>query len=315
MTTATKHGLGRGLGALIPTKPISDTQLQNAVRQIPVAQIEPNPKQPRKKFSPEALDGLAASIREHGLIQPLVLKEMQTPYGSRYQLIAGERRWRAAQRAGLSTVSAIIKGVTPQQMLELALVENIQRAELNALEEAEAYRQLIQEFELTQEQVALKVGKDRTTISNALRLLKMPDALKEAVLNEVISEGHARALMQITDETQQNALLKNVAEQNLSVRQTEESVRRALANGNGNASGEKGQTSNVKRQTSSAGSLPRGTKGRPSPSPDTHSIEEDLRRALGTKVELYRSQRGGKIVIEFYSDEELDTIYSKLVDR
>lgn len=305
MTTATKHGLGRGLGALIPQKPIAENNLQNVVRHIPVAQIEANPKQPRKKFSSDALDELAASLREHGLIQPLVVKEIQTPYGSRYQLIAGERRWRAAQRAGMNTVPAILKGATPQQMLELALVENIQRAELNALEEAEAYQQLIHEFELTQEQVAQKVGKDRTTISNALRLLKMPDALKDAVLNETIREGHARALAQITDAKKQNALLQKVIQENLAVRQTEELVRRALANGNG-------QTANVKRETSNGKHASPSVVRRPS-SPDTHSIEEDLRRALGTKVELYRSQRGGKIIIEFYSDEELETIYDKLV--
>lgn len=311
MTTGAKHGLGRGLGALIPSKPMQDPQLQSVVRQIPVAQIEPNPKQPRKKFSTEALDELAASIREHGLIQPLVVKEIQTPYGSRYQLIAGERRWRAAQRAGMSMVSAILKGATSQQMLELALVENIQRAELNALEEAEAYRQLIQDFELTQEQVALKVGKDRTTISNALRLLKLPDALKEAVLNDVIREGHARALMQIGQDAAQAELLKKVVEGNLSVRQTEELVRRTLAGETGgSAKNERGQSSNAKRQSASANNEhmtdPRAL--------DSHSIEEDLRRALGTKVELYRTQRGGKIIIEFYSDEELDAIYERLVN-
>lgn len=310
MSTVAKHGLGRGLGALIPTKPAPDAALASVVRNVPLTQIEPNPSQPRKKFAPDALDELAASIREHGLIQPLVLKEIQTPYGSRYQLIAGERRWRAAQRAGLTSVPAVIKGATPQQMLELALVENIQRAELNALEEAEAYRQLIQEFELTQEEVARQVGKDRTTISNALRLLKMSDALKDAVLNEEIREGHARALMQITDESKQETLLKQVIVQSISVRQTEELVRRTnaqeqegapaqAANGNGQA-----HASNTKRMHTGA---PRQI------SPDTNSLEEDLRRALGTKVELYRSQRGGKIIIEFYSDEELDAIYQKLV--
>lgn len=302
MTTATKHGLGRGLGALIPPKTSSEN-MQNVVRHIPITQIEANPKQPRKKFSTDALDELAASLREHGLIQPLVVKEIQTPYGSRYQLIAGERRWRAAQRAGMNTVPALLKGATPQQMLELALVENIQRAELNALEEAEAYQQLIHEFELTQEQVAKKVGKDRTTISNALRLLKMPDALKDAVLNETIREGHARALAQIADAKKQNALLSQVIDAQLSVRQTEEVVRRTLAKGNkGNGNGH-----------SPNGSRHLSPVTRP-PSPDTHSIEEDLRRALGTKVELYRSQRGGKIIIEFYSDEELETIYEKLVN-
>lgn len=297
MTTATKHGLGRGLSALIPQKPLTENNYQNLVREIPIAQIEPNPKQPRKKFAPNALDELAASLREHGLIQPLVVQEIQTPYGSRYQLIAGERRWRAAQRAGMDTVPAILKGATPQQMLELALVENIQRAELNALEEAEAYQQLIQDFALTQEQVAQKVGKDRTTISNALRLLKMPDALKEAVLNEQIREGHARALMQVTEAAKQQKLLAHVVDENLSVRQTEELVRRTLALTISHRP-KKRETSNVERSTPS----------------DTHSLEEDLRRALGTKVELYRSQRGGKIIIEFYSDEELETIYEKLVN-
>jgi len=305
MTIATKHGLGRGLGALIPQRAANDVASGSGVHEIQIAHIEPNPHQPRKRFANETLDELAASIREHGLIQPLVLKEIATPYGSRYQLIAGERRWRAAQRAGLTAVPAIVKGATPQQMLELALVENVQRADLNALEEAEAYRQLIQEFALTQEQIAQKVGKDRTTISNALRLLKMPDALKEAVLNESISEGHARALLQIPDAAKQQKLLAHVIDENLSVRQTEELVRRTLAmtishrpkNG-------KEETSNVTRHPSSV--IRR-------PSPDTHALEEDLRRALGTKVELYRSQRGGKIIIEFYSDEELETIYDKLV--
>lgn len=304
MTTVTKHGLGRGLGALIPTKPPPDNALLNVVRHVAISQIEPNPHQPRKKFAPAALEELAASIREHGLIQPLILKEIPTPYGPRYQLIAGERRWRAAQRAGLENVPAVVKGATSQQMLELALVENIQRAELNALEEAEAYRQLIQEFEMTQEQVAHKVGKDRTTVSNALRLLKMPDTLKEAVLNEAMSEGHARALMQLTDEGIQNEMLKRVVEQNLSVRQTEELVRRSNAQENG-TSNKRTHSSNLKRPTSSA--------VRHASSPDTHAIEEGLRRALGTKVELFRSRNGGKIIIEFYSDEELETIYEKLV--
>ena len=301
MTAATKHGLGRGLGALIPQRTIEEPTVQSGVRHVQIAQIEPNPHQPRKRFADETIQELASSIREHGLIQPLVLKEVSTPYGPRYQLIAGERRWRAAQRAGLSAVPAIVKGATPQQMLELALVENVQRADLNALEEAEAYRQLIQEFELTQEQVAHKVGKDRTTISNALRLLKMPEALKEAVLNENISEGHARALMQIPEEPKQQKLLVHVMDENLSVRQTEELVRRTLA------------MSISHRPKTETGSRAPAAAARPQASADTSSLEENLRRALGTKVELYRSQRGGKIIIEFYSEEELETIYEKLV--
>jgi ParB family transcriptional regulator, chromosome partitioning protein len=279
------------------------------VRHVPVAHIEPNPQQPRKRFAPDALDELAASIREHGLIQPLVLKEINSAYGVRYQLIAGERRLRAAHRAGLNAVPAIVKGATPQQMLELALVENIQRAELNALEEAEAYRQLMQEFQLTQEQVAQKVGKDRTTVSNALRLLKMPIALKDAVLNDQISEGHARALMQLQDEAKQTELMNDVIAQHFSVRQTEELVRRTLARSiDRNRIAKPANQEHASEQTMEA-TVP-AVRGL---SPDTNALEEDLRRALGTKVELFRSQRGGKIVIEFYSDEELETIYEKLV--
>lgn len=302
MPMTSKHGLGRGLGALIPQKAIARELANTAgVQHIDIRYIEPNPQQPRKRIVPETIDELAASIREHGLLQPLLLAEINTAQGPRYQLIAGERRWRAAQRAGLSQVPAIVKGVTPQQMLELAIVENVQRADLNALEEAEAYRQLIQEFNLTQEQVAHKVGKDRTTVSNALRLLKMPDALKQAVLDDQISEGHARALMQVADPARQKSLLKQVSERNLSVRQTEELVRRALA---GHDKGTQRAASNQNRQSSIINH---------SSSHDTHSLEEDLRRALGTKVELYHSQRGGKIIIEFYSDEELDAIYERIM--
>lgn len=308
MTTVAKHGLGKGLGALIPSRPAEPPPTEG-VRQVSVAQIEPNPHQPRKRFAPQALDELAASIREHGLIQPLLVQETQTPYGPRYQLIAGERRWRAAQRAGLTSVAVIVKGVTSQQMLELALVENVQRADLNILEQAEAYQQLMQEFEMTQEQIAAKVGKDRTTISNALRLLKMPPALKEAVLNDDISEGHARALMQVTDPVKQHALLAQVRETHLSVRQTEELVRRALDGGR--RTDDDGRTTNDDERTKDGRQR---TKDKGRMAHDTHSLEEALRRALGTKVELYRSQRGGKIIIEFYSDEELETIYQRIVN-
>lgn len=303
MSTAGKHGLGRGLAALIPPKPVSRDLATAGVQQVNIRHIEPNPQQPRKRIVSEKLEELAASIREHGLLQPLLLKPVTTAQGPRYQLIAGERRWRAAQRAGLDEVPAIVKGATPQQMLELALVENVQRADLNALEEAEAYRQLIEDFNLTHEQVAHRVGKDRTTVSNALRLLKMPDALKQALVDERVSEGHARALMQLGDPARQNALLKNVIAQNLSVRQTEALVRRALDTaGNGNHA--RARSSSVVRH---------GLTPTDSSSPDTQALEQDLRRALGTKVELYRTPRGGRIVIEFYSDEELDAIYQKIV--
>ncbi len=287
-----KHGLGRGLGALIPPPRMVSTEA--GVQEIELAQIAPNPHQPRHIMRALELEELAASIREHGLLQPLLLTPAPAPNGIRYHLIAGERRWRAAQLAGLRQVPAIVRGSTPQQMLELALVENVQRADLNPLEEAEAYRQLMDEFGLTQEQVARKVGKDRTTVSNMLRLLKMPEALKQAVAEEKISEGHARALLQLNDEARELALLKIVIAKNLSVRQTEELARRTLEPTNGKNG----------RHSSNA---PSGL--------DTRTIEDDLRRALGTKVELIRSSKGGKLVIEFYSDEELDAIYRKVVSH
>ncbi len=296
MTTA-KHGLGRGLGALIPPPRVVTPEA--GVQQVELVQIAPNPHQPRHVLRAPELEELAASIREHGLLQPLLLTPAPSPNGIRYHLIAGERRWRAAQLAGLRQVPAIVRGSTPQQMLELALVENVQRADLNPLEEAEAYRQLMDEFGLTQEQVARKVGKDRTTVSNMLRLLKLPEALKQAVADEQISEGHARALLQLNDETRELALLKTVTAKNLSVRQTEELVRRTI--------NPKGPAIPKGLQDSSGFAAASGL--------DTRTIEDDLRRALGTKVELIRSNKGGKLVIEFYSDEELDAIYRRVVSH
>ncbi|MGE5138025.1 MAG: ParB/RepB/Spo0J family partition protein [Rudaea sp.] len=290
MPTA-KHGLGRGLGALIPP-PSRPAPASAGVLQIDLTQIEPNPHQPRHRAQASDLEELAASIREHGVLQPLLLTTAPdgNATGARYQLIAGERRWRAAKLAGLQQVPAIVRGTTPQQMLELALVENIQRADLSPLEEAEAYRQLIEDFGLTQEQVARRVGKDRTTVSNILRLLRLPAALKQALAEERISEGHARALLQLGEEARMLAVLKLVIARGLSVRQTEELVRRTLEMG----PGRNGHKSNGNGHSAA---------------PETRALEEDLRRALGTKVELVRSSKGGKIVIEFYSDEELDAIH------
>ena len=293
MPTA-KHGLGRGLGALIP--PPRTVASEAGVQQIELAQIEPNPRQPRHVMRTPQLEELAASIREHGLLQPLLLTPSPTPNGVRYQLIAGERRWRAAQLAGLRRVPAIVRGTTPQQMLELALVENVQRADLNPLEEAEAYRALMDEFGLTQEAVARKVGKDRTTVSNMLRLLKLPDALKQALAEDKISEGHARALLQLNDESRQRRLLQAVITKDLSVRQTEELARRAA----------EPKSPKAVQNFSGLAQDPSGLQ--------TRAIEDQLRRALGTKVELIRSNHGGKLIIEFYSDEELDAIYKKIVN-
>lgn len=298
----TKHGLGRGLGALIP--PSQPSAITAGVKQVPVAAISPNPRQPRHKIDPEALRELADSIREHGLIQPLIVTPApdSTELAPRYQLIAGERRWNAAKLAGLATVPVIVRGATPQEMLELALVENIQRADLNVLEEANAYRQLMTDFGLTQEQVASKVGKNRTTIANALRLLKLPAEIQAALADETITEGHARAILTVEDEKQQKQLLRQVIEQGLSVRQTEEAARRG---GDKPATAERKARSAVSSRRSAEPEMPAATR----------ALEEDFRRALGTKVQVFRSRKGGKIVVHFYSEEELEAIYSQIVGR
>ncbi len=277
-----RSGLGRGLEALIPTA----EETAGGASQVPVSAISPNPMQPRTTLDPEALEELAASIGEHGLIQPLIVTQ-QGP--DRYQLIAGERRWQAARMAGLTTVPVIVKEATPQQVLELALVENIQRADLNPLEEATAFQQLVDEFGLTQEQVAERVGKSRVAITNTMRLLRLPAEVKQAITDATIHEGHARAILALPTNEAQIAALKTVVGKALSVRQTEELIRRLLAE-------------------------PPPTKPKQPVSPETEALEEEFRETLGTKVSLYRNRKGqGRLVIHFYSEEELQLIYDVIV--
>ena len=280
-----KRGLGKGLGALIPATTVSGPGLS----EVAVDLIAPNPMQPRQALDMEALQELADSIREHGLIQPLIVTGVQDPTSdAQYQIIAGERRWEAAKMAGLTRVPVIVKEATPQEMLELALVENIQRADLNPLEEAAAYRQLMDDFGLTQEQVAEKVGKSRVTVANSVRLLRLPDEIKQALADGQISEGHARALLALNKRADQFKVLEAIVTKDLSVRQTEEMVRRMAA-----------------------GTQPR--RGDEPPSPETEALENEFRNALGTKVRLFRSKKGGKLVIQFYSEEELEAIYRIIV--
>ncbi len=282
-----RRGLGKGLGALIP-----GAEAPSGIVHVSVTDIAPNPHQPRQNISAETLRELADSILEHGLLQPLIVTERgtgETASGPRYQLIAGERRWRAAVLAGLDTVPVLIKEATPQETLEWALVENIQRADLNPLEEASAYRQLIDEFGLTQEQVAERVGRSRVSVTNSLRLLRLPEEIKAALLANRISGGHARALLGLPDVGLQLRVLHAVEKQGLSVRQTEELVRRLVAGA---------QTPDKPPQTQP---------------PETRALEDRFRRALGTKVNLYRSKRGGRLVIHFYSDEELQALYEMIV--
>ncbi len=277
-----RRGLGKGLGALIPTA----EEPKGGVTHIAVTAISSNPLQPRTTLDPDELAELAASIDEHGLIQPLIVTQ-QGPES--YQLIAGERRWQAARMVGLETVPAIIKEATPQQALELALVENIQRADLNPLEEASAFRHLTEEFGLTQEQVAERVGKSRVAVTNTLRLLRLPPEAKQALADRTIREGHARALLALPTPESQLAALATVRKKALSVRQTEELVRRLLT-------------------------APAPKRSQPSISPELYALEQEFRETLGTKVNLYRNRKGrGRLIVHFYSEEELQTIYDVIV--
>ena len=285
-----KIGLGKGLGALLPAS--EEAATTSGLAEAPVRAIVPNPHQPRTQFDEQALRELAASIREHGLIQPLIVKRIGE---DQYALIAGERRWRAAQLAGLETVPVVVKDVAPQEMLEMALVENVQRSDLNPLEEASAYKHLSEEFGLTQDQIAQRVGKSRVAIANTLRLLKLPEAIKARLADGLITEGHARALLTITDGAVQQRLLSQIVKNGLSVRQTEEQVRRLMEDHPGT------------RKPPASAAHGRGTGA------DTRALEERMRRALGTKVILSRSKKGGTIMIHFYSAEELDAIYRRIV--
>ncbi len=284
-----KIGLGKGLGALLPGP---DEVPASGLSEAPVRAIVPNPLQPRTQFDEQTLRELADSIREHGLIQPLIVRRTGEDH---YTLIAGERRWRAAQLAGLETVPVVIKDVAPQQMLEIALVENVQRSDLNALEEAQAYKHLSEEFGLTQDQIAQRVGKSRVAVANTMRLLKLPEAIKARLADGLITEGHARALLTITDAGVQQHLLSQIVKNGLSVRQTEELVRRLL------------------EDHSAAKKPPAGASHPRSSGADTRALEERMRRALGTKVILSRSKKGGTIMIHFYSEEELDAIYRRII--
>lgn len=279
-----KRGLGKGLGALIPTA--ASTEIQRGAVEIPIDQISPNPHQPRHAIDQDKLQELASSIREHGLIQPLVVAQSETGY----QLIAGERRWRASKMAGSTTVPVIIKETSPQQMLELAIVENIQRADLNPLEEAEAYAQLMSEFGLTQEAVADRVGKSRTAVANTVRLLNLPEKIKEHLAAGKISEGHARALLSLKQQTDQLKALDRIGSQNLNVRQTEALVRQLLT---------PDQSPPPKRVQIT---------------PQDKAIQSRFESRLGTRVELRRTDdEAGKITIHFYSREELQAIFNAIV--
>lgn len=281
-----RSGLGKGLDALLPT---SETSLpESGIRQVPTSNISPNPRQPRAKFDQEELKELADSIRQHGVIQPLILTEGDT--AEQFTLIAGERRLLAARLIKLEFVPAIIRGASDQELVELALVENVQRADLGPLETAEAYRQLSKDFNMSHEVIADRVGKNRATITNTLRLLKLPDDVKQSLASGEISEGHARALLALPSAEAQSAVLKSILKSDLNVRQTEELVRKL------------------------SGDKPRKRTKR-TPDPELKAIEDQLRQRLGTRVNLSQKRKGGKLTIYYYSTEELDSILDLILDE
>ncbi len=275
------HGLGRGLAALIPQRaPGSSGSLE-----IPISRIQTNPNQPRQRFAEEDLASLTASIREHGVLQPILVTELVDGY----RLVAGERRVRAAQAAGLERVPAIIRQLDEQAQLEVALVENLQREDLDPIEAARGFRRLVDEFGFSQERIAERVGRARSTVANTLRLLDLAPTVQAAIADRRMTEGHGRAIGGLAADHQVR-VVDSVIAQDLSVRETEELVRRLRE---------------PKRERLDAPQPDRGD-------PDLQRVEEDLRRSLGTKVSLARSRRGGRIVIEYYSDEELGRLYERL---
>jgi ParB family chromosome partitioning protein len=277
-----RSGLGKGLDALIPGgSPAAGV----GATQVPIDAIAHNPRQPRQSFPETQLQELAASIREHGVIQPLIVSPAM---GGTYTLIAGERRLQAARRAGLRTVPVVVRNASDQQLLELALIENVQRADLNPIEEAEAFRHLSKEFGLSHDAIAARVAKSRVAVTNTLRLLDAAPAVKQALVDAKISEGHARALLGLTSAKAQEIALHRVINLDLSVRQTELLARKL------------------------SGRRPEPKK-RPRRSADAMDMERRLRASLGTKVALTHGRKGGTITIHYYSDEELDALLRKLL--
>ncbi|HET7829411.1 MAG TPA: ParB/RepB/Spo0J family partition protein [Candidatus Limnocylindrales bacterium] len=274
--------LGRGLASLIPQRHTNEA----AIVEVAVARVAPNPYQPRRRMDDGRLEELASSIREHGVLQPILV--METIDG--YQLVAGERRLRAARLAGLDRIPALVRHLADKDQLEIALVENVQRADLDPIDEATAYRQLVNEFGLTQEAVADRVGKSRAAVANTMRLLDLHADVQAAIAEGRLTEGHGRAIGGLPIDGQAH-VINTIVDQGLSVRQTEELVRRLR-----------------EPRTPKAVATPT-----PRLDPDLERVEEDLRERLGTKVSLSRSRKGGRIVIEYYSDEELGRLYERLI--
>ncbi len=279
-----RPALGRGLSALIPDAPVAQAPSEKPL-EIDTDLLRPNPFQPRGHMDEARLQELAQSIRANGVIQPIVVRRA----GDRYEIVAGERRWRAAQIAGVLRVPAIVRNVPDEKLLETALIENIQREDLNPIEEAGAYRRLASEFKLTQEQIADAVGKDRSSVANYMRLLKLPEEIRAEMASGTLSMGHARALLSIDDGAAQRRAAREVIARGLSVRETEALVRRAVT--------------------------PPGKPAEKPIDPNTRAAEDRLRFSLGVRVRIVRKGKGGRIEIEFASEDELQRLYEQLTDK
>lgn len=278
-----RKALGRGLKALIPQA----EEREEGVQELHISNIHPNPNQPRRHFEESALQELADSIRQHGVLEPLIVR----PVDGSYEIVVGERRWRACQIAGVTVVPVLIRELSEREAMELALVENLQREDLNPMEEAEAYQRLLDEFGLTQEEVARRVGKERSTVANRLRLLGLRGRAREALVKGEITAGHAKALLSLNSELQRDSVVRRIMEEDLSVRQTEELVKRL-----------------------------QGRAKPPKPSKETRqvrdvhwaAVEDEFRRVLGTKVNVVHQGSKGRIEIEFYDEEDVERILNVL---
>lgn len=282
-----RQSLGRGLSALLG-EDTATTANERTSAEIDIDLIVPNPDQPRTRFTEQALDELAQSITANGVIQPIVLRKKE----GKYEIVAGERRWRAAQRAGLRKLPAVVREVSDEKLLELALIENIQRAELSPIEEAKAYRRLIDELGMTQEVLASHVGKERTRITTSLRLLKLPDDIQKLIDEQRLSAGHGRVLLTSEDVTVQRKVARVIIEEGLSVRETEKAIKRAS----------RSQLADNKHVTVAK-------------DPNVKAAEVKLMRRFGTSVKIWPKGKAGKIEIQYYNSEDLDRIYQLLMDN
>jgi ParB family chromosome partitioning protein len=307
---ARRSGLGKGLSALIPNEVVGDRS--SALREVPIGSIKPNPRQPRVNFDEDTMSSLAASIKELGILQPVLVRQIGGAAADDFELIAGERRWRAARRAGLQSIPVLVLTSDETKSLEQALVENLHRQDLNVLEEAAAYQQLIEEFGYTHDQVAKRVGKSRTAVTNILRLLQLPAAVQRLLSEGQISPGHARALLGTPDRGYQEMLAKAVVAEGLTVRAIEDLVREHNGGGEAEASGGEGVAAST---ATNSGPQPVPGAPRRLPPPGILELEELLSSHLNTRVKVDLTSRRGKVVVEFATLEDLERIYKLMVGR